>query len=180
MSDSDEPALTSQLVTNESGDPLGSRSSHSMHAQSKAPCVAVTNVQCFLSLGNCSKLTEARSPKTAREVNGTSFGDGCLPPVYPHLYPDAFGCFHVIRCLSAPIALVSYSVIEIELSCRHSVSCPDLIRCETITMIRHLRRHLPERCALSFVRRCRLSKTINKSQTLTGENFVVRLERLLG
>ena len=33
------------------------------------------------------------------------------------------------RCLSVTIALC---VIDISKSCRHSVSCPDLIRCETI------------------------------------------------
>ena len=36
------------------------------------------------------------------------------------------------------------------------------------------------RCALPFIRRCRLSKVINESQKLTGENFVVAPERLLG
>ena len=64
----------------------------------------------MLSLGDCSELTEARSPKTTdatREVDGNSFVDGCTS-VYsnscltyrrenaPNLYPDAFSCLHVI------------------------------------------------------------------------------------
>ena len=64
----------------------------------------------MLSFGDCSELTEARSSKTAdaaREVDGNSFEDDCIP-VYPKscltyrredvpkLYPDTFGCTHVI------------------------------------------------------------------------------------
>ena len=39
----------------------------------------------MLSLGNCLKLTKAYSLKTAdavRMVDGDSFVDGCIPPVY--------------------------------------------------------------------------------------------------
>ena len=70
--------------------------------------------------------------------------------------------------------------MQMSLSCCHLVLCPDLIRCETITMIPHLHRRLPEHCALPFVRRCRLGKATNKSRHLMVENFCVELERLLG
>ena len=63
----------------------------------------------MLSLGNCSELTKARSPKTAdatREVVGNSLKDSCIPVSHlcstyrrenvPNWHPDALGCFHVI------------------------------------------------------------------------------------
>ena len=146
-------------------------------------------------------------------MNGNSFVDGCIPVCsktcwtyrhenVPNLYPDAFGCPHVILksvredfrsvlrnavnlptntgldqltghraespvtnkfvqtmisslpvpCCNFCIVFVLRSVIQVYLSCRHSISCPDLIQWETITRIKHLRRRLPERCALSFIR----------------------------
>ena len=58
-----------------------------------------------------------------------------------------------------------------------TLSRPDTV---TIIMIPHLHRRLQGRCALPFVRRCRLENAINESRHLTAENFCVELERLLG
>ena len=79
------PGSTSWLITDESGGPLGSCSSNSMHASSKASCSCRKFSMLFL--GDCSELTEVRSLKTAdaaREVDGISFEDDCIP-VYSKL-----------------------------------------------------------------------------------------------
>ena len=81
-------------------------------------------------------------------------------------------------CLSATVVLQTRRMVKVELARRNRIPCPDLKMRESMTMVPHLLRRLPERCALPLVRESPGVETGNIIQQGTGEHGLVKPESL--